>query len=300
MFISHYLIETLKELEKENIKNDLVIITKCLIPNFVLLNLKRLQQKGQNIVIYLSYSGLDTQLEPNINHENIIKNFKNLKKYKIPTIHYYRPFLPQNAPKENIQKTLKLIHKYTSISVITGLMFVPTLLEKQNFWPELKKMNTRDLQESISLWPKTAWDFFYKAYEESQFFYQTNTCALNAILKKPSLQYYGTYECKHFNHCSLAQRKLCQSKKEQIQKEEIVKKLKIFLKKLGITPSFHYKFDHQNSLKLEGINLDIKALAYLSFQLGIKVYIPNAMKLNKIYNSTLNGKRPFIVNEGEK
>ncbi len=79
------------EIENQKIYNDLIIVTKCKIPDVVLKRLKNMINNGRSIVVYLSYSGLGKDIEPNVKHEDIIDNFKNLSALNIPVIHYYRP-----------------------------------------------------------------------------------------------------------------------------------------------------------------------------------------------------------------
>lgn len=292
----HYLLNTLNELEKQNVKNDLILITKCLIPDIVLLKLKSMKDSGRNIVVYLSYSGLDKDIEPNVNHEDIRSNFKNLHKLGIPIVHYYRPFLPQNSSKEKIKEVLDFVHQYTPVSATMGLMYVPTMLEKQNFWKELNNVDIETLKKATSIWPEDAWNYFYKEYDSNQLFFQTNTCALCTILGKPS-QYFTTYECENFNHCSPEQRKICEKfAKQRRNKSKIIRELQELLKKLKInTNDYCYKYDREKGLELYGISLDVKTLAYLSHILGVKVSNNNGYGINDIYNSTLNGSKPLVL-----
>lgn len=290
-----YLIDTLNELEKNNVKNDIILITKCLIPDEVLLKLKEMQEKGRNVVVYLSYSGLDETIEPNVKHDDIRTNFKNLHNLGIPIIHYYRPFTPQNSNPEKIREILNFVHQYTPISATMGLMYVPTMMEKNKIWDYLKEIDSTTLKNAVSIWPEEAWDYFYKNYDSSQYFFQTNTCALSSILNKPSTQYYGTYECENFNHCSSEQRKLCKQCAKTISKKEILNRLTYLLNKLNINEKYNYQFDDNNGLKIIGLQLNVKTLSYLSYLLGIKVYVEKGGALNDIYNSTLNGSKPFVL-----
>ena len=115
-----YLLELLNELDKNNVKNDLIIITKCKITDEVIDKVKYLKQKGQNVIFYISYSGLGKEIEPRINEEVLKDNFKKLKENNIDVIHYYRPFLPQNADPKQITEILDFVNQYTDISVTTG------------------------------------------------------------------------------------------------------------------------------------------------------------------------------------
>lgn len=294
-----YLLDTLNEIIKRNIKNTLVLITKCLIPNYVLDILKKLNENYTNIVVYLSYSGLDNTIEPNVKHQDIITNFENLKKYGIPTVHYYRPFIEQNSKKEKIKETLRLVHKYTPVSATMGLMYVPTMINNQDFCSNLKEENIDKLKNATSIFPEEAWNYLYKEYDSEQYFYQTNTCALNTILKRPSTQYYETKECRNYNHCSPEQRKLCSQCSSKIDKKSLLNKLSILLEKLGYHHNYEYEFK-EHELELKNISLDVKTLSYLSYVLGIKVFVVNGKKLNDIYNSPLNGAEPMVVRSRKK
>lgn len=290
-----YLLETLKELEIKMVKNDLILITKCLIPENVIQILKQMQNNGRNIVVYLSYSNLGKDIEPNVNTDDIKANFENLYKYEIPTVHYYRPFIPQNSREDRIKETLSFVHQYTPVSATMGLMYVPNMIGQDPTWDYLKQYDEEVLKKAVSLWPRSAWDYFYNNYNEEQQIFQTNTCALNSVLKRPSLQYYGTYECNQYNHCSEEQRKRCEKSHKEINKQILINKLNLLLNKLKITGDYIYEFDNENGLKIVGLMLDVKTLSYLSYLLGIKVYVDNGIGLNATYNSSLNGAKPFIL-----
>lgn len=290
-----YLNETLEEIDKRGIKNDLVLITKCLIPDEMISKLKFIRDSGRNVVVYLSYSGLGKEVEPNVNHDNIRANFKNLSDSGIPIIHYYRPFTPQNSSKEKIDETLDFVHKYTPVSATMGLMYVPTMMENDSLWDYLNVVSKDELKKAVSIWTEEAWDYFYENYDSEQFFYQTNTCALNARLGKPSTQYYGTYECENFNHCNPKQREICKNHAREIDKSQTIKRLDYLLKHLGIDSRYTFEFDDKHGLKISGIELDVKSLSYLSYLLGVKVYVDDGRALNDIYNSTLNGAKPLVL-----
>lgn len=295
-----YLLETLDELEKNNVSNDLVLITKCLIPEEVLCRLKNMQDNGRKVVVYLSYSGLDEKIEPNVKHEDIKQNFANLYHLGIPIVHYYRPFIPQNSSPEQIKEVLDFVHQYTPVSATMGLMYVPTMIDKDKMWDYLRDVNPIDLQRATSIWTESAWEYFYKDYDSSQFFYQTNTCALNTVLKRPSTQYYGTYECENYNNCDPEQRKLCRKYVMEVYQDEIISRLNELLNKLGMMGEYSYEFDDQHGLKITGLPLDVKSLSYLSYLLGIKVYVTQGRGLNDIYNSSLNGAKPLVLRRETK
>ncbi len=59
----NYLLQLLDELDKRNVMNDLVIITKCKITDEIIKRVKLLKEKGQNVVFYISYSGLGKDMD---------------------------------------------------------------------------------------------------------------------------------------------------------------------------------------------------------------------------------------------
>ena len=89
-----------------------VFITKCLIPNEFIKIIKSLENKKHKFLFFISYSGLENDIEVGINKENIKNNFINLNKYNLPIVHYWRPFLPQNSDKEKILEVYNFVKHY--------------------------------------------------------------------------------------------------------------------------------------------------------------------------------------------
>ena len=113
-----YLKNLLTELALNKVKNPIVIITKCFIPDEFIDYVKEITKNDLNIVFYLSYSGLPKKYEPAINADALKSNFVRLHNAGIPMIHYYRPFIPDNSSKEQIEEVLDFVKKYTDVSVI--------------------------------------------------------------------------------------------------------------------------------------------------------------------------------------
>ena len=295
-----YLLELLNELDKNNVKNDLIIITKCKITDEVIDKVKYLKQKGQNVIFYISYSGLGKEIEPRINEEVLKDNFKKLKENNIDVIHYYRPFLPQNADPKQITEILDFVNQYTDISVTTGLALIETFINKISCWEEIKK-NKEECLKANCVWPESAWNYFNNNYFHSQQVFQTNTCGLNAKLNRPSTQYYGTEECLNYNHCSDEQRERCRLAHQELNEKLTISKCSLLLEKLGFdTSKVEYNFDKYGSLELKNIDLKISDASYLSFKLGVKVYITTNNIVKDTYNSTLNGAKPLVLKVGGK
>lgn len=294
-----YLLDLLQELENQNVKNDLIIITKCNITDNVIKKVKKIKEKGQNVVFYISYSGLGKDIEPRISEEILQNNFKKLKENNIDVIHYFRPFLPQNSDSKRIEEILNFVNKYTDVSVTTGLALIETFIDKIECWGEVKENRELCLKANC-VWPESAWNYFNEDYSHKQQVFQTNTCGLNTKLKRPSTQYYGTEECLNYNHCSKEQRERCKLAHQELKKELIKEKCLILLTKLGFnTKSIEFNFDKFGSLELRNIDLKISDASYLSYKLGVKVYISTNNIVSNTYNSTLNGAKPLVLKAGE-
>lgn len=293
-----YLLDLLQELENQNIKNDLIIITKCNITDSVIKKVNKIKEKGQNVVFYISYSGLGKDIEPRISEEILQNNFKKLKENNIDVIHYFRPFLPQNSDPKRIEEILNFVNKYTDVSVTTGLALIETFIDKIECWNEVK-VNRELRLKANCVWPESAWNYFNEDYSHKQQVFQTNTCGLNTKLKRPSTQYYGTEECLNYNHCSKEQRERCKLAHQELKKELIKEKCLILLTKLGFnTESVEFNFDKFGSLELKNIDLKISDASYLSYKLGVKVYISTNNIVSNTYNSTLNGAKPLVLKVG--
>ena len=297
---TNYLMELFEEIENHNIKNDLVIITKCDIPDHVIERVKEIKRNGINVIFYISYSGLGKEIEPRISEDILINNFKKLSENGIDVIHYFRPFLPQNSKPKRIKEILDNVNKYTDISVTTGLALIETFIDKIECWYEVKKNKEASLKANC-VWPETAWNYFNDNYSHEQQIFQTNTCGLNTKLKRPSTQYYGSFECKNYNHCSEEQRNRCKKAHQELNQMLVKNKCLKLLEKLGFaTNKVEFNFDEYGSLELKNIDLKISDASYLSYVLGVKVYVSTNNIVADTYNSTLNGARPLVLKVGER
>lgn len=291
----NYLFELFQEIEKYHLKNELIIVTKCVIPNIVIEKVLDLKNKGIHVIFYISYSGLGKEYEPSISEHVLLDNFRKLAENGIDVIHYFRPLLPTNSSPEQITKILNEVSLYTDVSVTTGLALIETFIDKIDFW-KLIKANREKCLKANCVWPDTAWNYFQNNYNHTQQVFQTNTCGLNAKLNRPSPQYYGTYECLNYNHCSKEQREICRKHHMEMDQKLIKEKCSILLEKLGFKISeVEFKFDKYGSLELKNIDLKICDASYLSYVLGVKVYIKTNNIVANTYNSMLNGAKPLIL-----
>lgn len=287
-----YLKSLLQEIEKRNLKNPIILVTKCYIPDDFIQVIKNFKNKGHDIIIYLSLSGLPQELEPNVNHKLIKENFINLYNNGIKVIHYYRPITPLNSKRDNIIKMLDFVSKYSSTSVIGGLKIKEDYFNLIKFWPELFEMKNQCLIAD-AIWPKEAYNFFYNEYTHQQKIYQTNYCALMYTLNKTAEAYYGTNECLNCNICSDEQRKKCKKKSlysKTKRKEDIIRQVE----KIGYTIKAENILIEKNVIKIYETNLSIGDIAYLTFALNATI-ISDKSNNNNYWNSPLNGAKPLVI-----
>ena len=289
-----YLREMLNLLLVRKVKNPIILITKCLIPDDFIEYLVKLKKEKIKVIIYLSLSGLGKRYEPNINHDDIKVDMAKLKLSDIPFIHYYRPFLPSNSKKEDIKKMLDFVSNYTNVSVITGLSLKSDFINKIDFW-DITKKDPVECLKANSIWPEEAYNYFFKEYDHKQLVFNTNLCALANKLHKPS-PYYETHECKNYNHCTPEQRKLCAMYKRN-DKKAILSEIPFLLKKIGKYDKDLEIIDKGNSLVLKNVNLSAGDCAYLTFMLHYKVGIQRKLVDDHYFNSSLTNSSNFVVKE---
>lgn len=285
-----YTRELLTLLAEKRVSNPIILVTKCLISDETIELLKELNKKGLKLIVYLSFSNLPKKYEPSINKENIKLNFKKLASSGIKIIHYYRPFVPDNQDANSIETTLDFVNQYTDISVVTGLKLRSDFIDKIDFL-DFSKINKEDAMNASSVWPEEAYNYFFKDYKHKQNVFQTNYCALAQALEEPCPQYYGTLECKCFNHCSKEQRERCKNFKKNENIEQSIKEL---LLKLNINIDELIIDKEDNNIILENCDLKISDLAYLTKILGYKVSIRKRKENEDKFSSSLTNSKPLI------
>ena len=287
-----YLKNLLQEIEKRNLKNPIILVTKCYIPNDFIQLIKDFKDKGHDIIIYLSLSGLPQELEPNVNHKLIKENFINLSNNGIKVIHYYRPITPLNTKREEMVKMLDFVSRYSSASVIGGLKIKEDYFNLIKFWPKLFEIKDQCLIAD-AIWPKEAYNFFYNEYNHKQRIYQTNYCALMQALNKTAEAYYGTNECLNCNICPVEQRKKCKEKTINLSaktNDDVIEQTK----KIGYTVKKENILIEKNVIKIYETNLSIGDIAYLTFALNATI-ISDKSNNNNYWNSPLNGAKPLVI-----
>lgn len=265
-----YLTSLLHILSDLKIENPLVFITKCSIPYQIIRSFSDMIGSGMKVVVYLSYSGLEQALEPNINHAKILDNFVKLHDAGIPVIHYFRPLLPQNSEYEMIRENLEFVSKYAVASVVTGLKIKKNCQRLYTFWPAVLK--TPEVYKYECVWPEHVKGRLNEIAQDLGYpLYDTNACALSLALGK--IENYGFYNCdscRNFNVCPEDQQTLCrQQYSYQCTEAEVVNALK----KLNIEENVKAFFiDNCNRIvRIPGIQLTPSQIAFLCRELHMTI-----------------------------
>jgi|LGVE01.1.fsa_nt_gb DNA repair photolyase len=263
-----YAEEILEELRKNKIKNQIIFITKSLIPNKFLKKVEQCEKEGMSFLFMLSYSGLGEDIEQKISKEKIEQNFINLYKHNKKIVHYWRPFMPSNSTDEEIFKVLNFVKKYAICSVATGLVVNECFIDNLSFWKELIE-NKEKAFDAKCVWPKNAYEKVHNSKGDYSIF-KTTPCALAYVNKSSNNNgFYKSKACLVFNNCSKKQRAICESdyKKKQISKIE--EKLKTLLNKLKIEHKFLIDSD-KNTIFIDN-KLKTSQLVFLRLSLNMQI-----------------------------
>lgn len=284
-----YLSELIDNIMDTDLFNPVILVTKCFIPDETIKKLRKLQDSGRRVVVYVSYSGLDNSIENGINNKYALLNFENLKKNDIKTIHYFRPLLPQNSSEEVIKEVIRYVSRYAEASVVTGLKVYKGLEDKYTFWKEIEKIDMAYKYECI--WPKNVDRYLKKVSDLYQYpIYQSNSCALELVLK--GYDKYGIFNtciCNNFNSCPHVMRERCIAHYEKKQDIDIESQFK----RLGYEMvSYEVKGD---MLWVNYPTLTNDDICFLSSIIGKKVSNHNNNGDNEYWNNALNGSKQLFI-----
>lgn len=208
-----HLIGLLDELTSTGIRNPVCLITKCPVTADVLAAIVRARDAGVPVIVYLSYSGLGTDVERGIDHDALRATFPLLHGHGIPVVHYWRPLIPANSAPAVITRVLDWVTRYAACSVSVGLKVKPGAREQMTaLWPELADRGL-PLESADAIWPRQSWELLRSLPElyPNHPVYQTNSCALAYVLRRrEAAGIHGTDTCTD-NHCPAAQRDQCAS-----------------------------------------------------------------------------------------
>lgn len=293
-----YVKELIDIMHKQHIMNTKIFITKCKIPNNFIDYLKKYREDGHNFIFFLSYSGLDNDIEIGINKNNIKDNFIKLKENGFDIIHYWRPFIPQNSSKERIIEVMNFVKQYAKCSIAIGLKAQNTFIDKLDFWEDIKKYPEAPYAESI--WTKEAYEYIYGAnsiLNDDYPIFQSTSCAIAYVKKECDRNaFYGSDICTNYNKCPKSQRRICNNYYNYNNKnisEETIKKLldNLHLDTKSAKITINYESKH---ICLEGIELGMKHFTYLTQLTRFKII---AKKINGDYywNTSVNNAKQLHI-----
>lgn len=295
---TEYVKELIDIMHKQHIMNTKIFITKCKIPDNFIDYLKKYREAGHNFIFFLSYSGLDNDIEIGINKNNIKDNFVKLKENGFDIIHYWRPFIPQNSSKERIMEVINFVKQYAKCSIAIGLKAQNTFIDKLDFWEDIKKYPEAPYAESI--WTKEAYEYIYGAnsiLNDDYPIFQSTSCAIAYAKKECDRNaFYSSDICINYNKCPKSQRKICDNyynyTNKNISKETIKKlldNLHLDTKTVQITINYELR-----EICLEGIELGMKHFTYLTQLTRFKIL---AKKMNGDYywNTSVNNAKQLHI-----
>src|SRR5580700_439740 len=122
-----YLVELLTEMSGARIENPIVLVTKAPLSDKIMAQIKAIP--GIRVVLFLSYSGLGRDFEPNFTDEQLRLNFRIAKANGLPVVHYWRPLLPPNTTSAAVRSMLSFVSSIADATVFVGLKLHPELTE---------------------------------------------------------------------------------------------------------------------------------------------------------------------------
>ncbi len=266
-----YLKQLISLLMERKIKNPIVFITKCNIPEDFIDFIDKYEKQGHKFIFFLSYSGLDKYVEFGVDKKVIENNFIKLHQKNKMIIHYWRPFIPENSKKEDIKNIYEFVKKYCVASVAIGLKTTDAIIDNMD-WEELKKNRKKALQ-SDNVWNKVAYDYLWNelAHNKEYPVFQTTSCAIGYVLKQPDRKFfYNTDICLNCNNCPLEQRERCRKKNEQLKFPE-KKYIVSLLRKLGKDIDINKINFIDKAVVIKDLELNFNEISFLTEILGVNV-----------------------------
>lgn len=288
----NYAINLLNELYKNNVKNPVIFITKRLIPNYFLDIIDEYEKKGMAFVFLLSYSGLDKNIEIGIDKIAIRTNFINLYKRNKKTIHYWRPFLPDNSTDECLNEVYNFVKKYSCCSISIGLKIQPNYIENMIFWEKLCQQ--KEIAYSYeSVWTKNAYNFIQNKKKYDYPIFHTTSCALSYVLKQPDYNaFYGTAFCNS-NNCPNSQKIRCKKEHGLLINKNIDIAMHKFKEKTNYT--FKYSIDFLKNIITLDIELKTAEMVYLKMLTNMSIICKK--NNDDYYWSTTNTSNQILILE---
>jgi hypothetical protein len=221
-----YVVTVLDEMSAVQIENPIVLVTKSPLSDKTMKRVRNIP--GLRIVLFLSYSGLGRQFEPNFTDEQLRRNFSVAKTNAFPVVHYWRPLLPENTTPEAVEKMLSFASAIADATVFIGLKLHPELTriitqggglmvpdqvrDRAGEWLESETVRSiyRDASRICPNYP----------------LYRHASCALASVLRQPNhtATIYRQDICPP-SHCPVPQRRTCEAARRIPTEGEIARVL---------------------------------------------------------------------------
>ena len=267
-----YLKQLVTLLMEKNIKNPIIFITKCKIPEDFIKFIDIYEKQGKKFIFFLSYSGLDKDVEVGVNRKDIEDNFITLHKYNKSIVHYWRPIMPVNSKEEDIDRIYNFVKKYAIASIAIGLKTTDEIIDHIE-WNSLREHRAEAIKAD-SVWDKNAYDYVWNKLKDKSDYpmYQTTSCALAVALSKPDRKFFYNSDICKCNKCPNYQRALCKKKNDNLKmvtKDEVQKTIK----KLGRNIKKEDIELKDNIIVLKNIVLSLNEISYITETLKHRVFV---------------------------
>lgn len=262
----------IRSLNDKKVKNPIIFITKCYVPNDFIDFIDEFEKKGMRFIFLLSFSGLKSDIENGINRDKIKQNFINLYNHKKNIIHYWRPFIPQNSDDQTLNDTLNFVSKYAMCSIVIGLKVQESFIKYLNFWNDVEKHKLLAIS-SEAIWTENAYKKLYECKFNDYKIFRTTSCALAYILKIPDYNCYFNSKICDLNNCDLSQKNRCKNRYKKIRINSIVNE---FLNK--IDKKIKYYIDDTNRSIIFDGELSTSEIVTLKYLTNYKI---KALSINE-------------------
>lgn len=203
-----FMLEFLRLYIERGLSNPLAVCTKCRIPDdFIAM---ATDCSGTELLFYVSYSGLPSEIEPHVNEGHLVDNLVRLSRSGHRPIHLLRPLLPQNTSLDVLRRVFGNVQGRAACTVVRGLNLNAQLQKRAWFWPAVQAAEI-DFSRIVSTWPAGWRETLSKALEgmPSHPVFLKNSCAIAYVLGRPEgAGTFGLQQCRS-SRCPAAQRAIC-------------------------------------------------------------------------------------------
>ena len=140
-----YTLRWLDEWDNNEMPNPLVFVTKAEIPGPIQDRMATLNALGRNMLVFLSISGLDRNIEKGVRHDKLRSNLASLASRGVPIIHYWRPLMPQNTAPTIMHEVHDSVRPFANSSFVGGLRVTEEMKQQIVSWPDILDIDTTTL-----------------------------------------------------------------------------------------------------------------------------------------------------------